>query len=842
MSNTSNFEQFNTETKLLSSDWIVGTNVEQTGEIRIQLKDFIENLRKHFIVYTDVSSFEAITKNKREVREYSVIPTPTPTITKTPFPAANYFPSFVVDNSYYASRTITFDINGNFVFTHQNPVSACPGFLKKVTTEQSTGLFTNGASTINIEYSAYVEQTINEIGMIEKNNCSGYFNCNCVTVGSQISIRTIVVAHLNITGTEWNGTVTQVDANGSAIVTPTTAWTRSVTSLKNITDVLPSFDSTTDSIILIENTRYPASLPLALFVSKLTQTITVSEVCSPLVNSTTPTPTQTYTPTIAIPTTRGFSLSSDSLVVALSCLTTNTNCVCVSSSSVFGTAYIPDNRYYKLTFRVRGVFETTPLSAWTNTGTVITDHVLYKPSGFIGSNNIYSLFLDTNQYVLNFGYWGGQLSAFDYTFDLVAKGNSIYTLSAVSFDRVQKNNTQSLTANNNDSNYPLTITQPFSGQFMQLNLLSSVILPEFEVTPTPTVTKIYYPTPTPTPTSYNIYKIANLLIEFPCLTGVSQNCLCSVSAQKIKTITGEDGLYNATFRVRGNVELCKDYLNPGIKVSSTNPYVYNNPCCYWGPYNTYQLNINEDVYVLNYGENSTPQVLDYQITLPIRIKNGIATFEIYANSTDNTQGYTSLTVSDEDSKHPILVQQPYSGQFMQIDLLAIKKFGYYNTIITPTSTPTNTYSGRITALSDYDGSVLPNQSSNITVIAIRGNNNSIVSASGSLNFTMGLPTFNAVFSQQPYPISNGLATVTGTLQYNNSTNLYYWHTLVSQSYTANGQHITISDNFDMSCNQLTFNPYEYEAYPFSNSGDTNRTTTPSGWSGIYGFHMNINIS
>jgi len=672
MSNTSNFEQFNTETKLLSSDWIVGTNVEQTNEVRIQIKDLIHLLGGYFTTITDVSSYEALTKSRRQVRQYSVTPTPTLTVTYTPIPAANYFPSFVVDNSHYASRTITFDINGNFVFTHQNPVSACPGFLRKVTREQSTGLFANGASTIDIEYSAYVEQTINEIGMIEKNNCSGYFNCNCVTVGSQISIRTIVVAHLNASGTEWSGTVTQVNANGSAIVTPTTAWTRSVLSLKNISEVLPSFDSTTGLIILIEGNRYPLSVQLALIVSNLKQTITLSEACNPLVNSTTPTPTQTYTPTIAIPTTRGFSLSSDSLVVALSCLTTNTNCVCVSSSSVFGTAYIPDNRYYKLTFRVRGVFETTPLSAWTDTGTIISEHVLYKPTGFVGNNNIYSLFMDKNQYVLNFGYWGGQLSAFDYTFDLVAKGNSTYTLSAVSFDKVQTNNTESLTATNDNQNYPLTLTQPFSGQFMQLNLLSSVILPEFEVTPTPTVTRIHYPTPTPTTTSYNIYNFTKLLSKFPCLTGVSTNCLCSPSVQNSGTITGEDGLYDATFRVRGNVELCNDYLNPGTKINS---YVYSNPCCYWGPYNTYQLYINEDVYVLNYGQNTTPQVLDYQITLPIRIKNGVATFKMYANSTDTTEGYTSLTVPDDDSSRPILVEQPYPGQFLQLDLLLIKKFG-----------------------------------------------------------------------------------------------------------------------------------------------------------------------
>jgi len=672
MSNTSNFEQFNTETKLLSSDWIVGTNVEQTGEIRIQLKDFIENLRKHFIVYTDVSSFEAITKNKREVREYSVIPTPTPTITKTPFPAANYFPSFVNNNIHYASRTITFDTNGNFTYTHETPVSASPGFLKQTINEQSKGSFIGTSSAIIVEYSAYKEQTFNEIGLVENNNCSGYFNCNHFRFGSQINVRTTVIAHLNASGTEWSGTVTQTDAYGTAIVTPTTNWTRSVSSLKNITELLPSFDN--ESITLIGEGRYPAVIPLPLIISNLTQTIKVSEVCAPLVNNTTPTPTQTYTPTIPIPTTRGFSLSSDSLVVALSCLTTNTNCVCVSSSSVFGTAYIPDNRYYKLTFRVRGVFETTPLSAWTNTGTVITDHVLYKPSGFVGSNNIYSLFLDSNQYVLNFGYWGGQLSAFDYTFDLVAKGNSTYTLSAVSFNGVQTNNTQSLTANNNDLKYPLTITQPFSGQFMQLNLLSSVILPEFEVTPTPTVTRIYYPTPTPTATSYNINNFTKLLSIFPCLTGVSQNCLCPSFVRNVGIITGEDGLYNATFRVRGNVELCSNYLNPGTKVFSNNSYVYSNPFCYWGPYNTYQLHINEDVYVLNYGQNTIPQVLDYQITLPIRIKNGIANYKMYADSTDNTQGYVSLTVPDNDTARPILVSQPYPGQFIQIDLISTSKF------------------------------------------------------------------------------------------------------------------------------------------------------------------------
>jgi len=57
MANTSVFTEFDTEVKLLSTDWIVGVNVEQTGEIRVQLSDLINNLKGYFTTVNKVSSY-----------------------------------------------------------------------------------------------------------------------------------------------------------------------------------------------------------------------------------------------------------------------------------------------------------------------------------------------------------------------------------------------------------------------------------------------------------------------------------------------------------------------------------------------------------------------------------------------------------------------------------------------------------------------------------------------------------------------------------------------------------------------------------------------------------------
>jgi hypothetical protein len=162
----------------------------------------------------------------------------------------------------------------------------------------------------------------------------------------------------------------------------------------------------------------------------------------------------------------------------------------------------------------------------------------------------------------------------------------------------------------------------------------------------------------------------NLLFKFPCFDNpFNYICPCDSTYQDSGTIiSSKSGIFNVTFRVRGVAEPCADYTDPGTPVSGS-PYVRKNPSGYTGPYNTYQLQVGSDVYLLNYDTDGLMFAFDYHITLPIPTNT---TYTLYANSYDQAEqgNQYSLVATDDDTLRPIQVQQPYGGQFMQLDIIS----------------------------------------------------------------------------------------------------------------------------------------------------------------------------
>lgn len=131
----------------------------------------------------------------------------------------------------------------------------------------------------------------------------------------------------------------------------------------------------------------------------------------------------------------------------------------------------------------------------------------------------------------------------------------------------------------------------------------------------------------------------------PCLGNIPPSfCSCPATAEQSYTIGGVTGaLYTMNLRVRGVVEL-------GV--------------------NIYQLIVSDPPQVirLNPGTFNSVNLVALDYPLSVSVKGG-ATITLFADSEDSGQvrNNNNATVADDDPDHPIVVTQPYNGQFMQID-------------------------------------------------------------------------------------------------------------------------------------------------------------------------------
>ena len=133
-------------------------------------------------------------------------------------------------------------------------------------------------------------------------------------------------------------------------------------------------------------------------------------------------------------------------------------------------------------------------------------------------------------------------------------------------------------------------------------------------------------------------------------------------------MTGSPGYYQVTFRFRGLVEI-DTYLDG---ISEGGPWLIGGT-----PYaenvNYYRLTISDppQTYYLNHGTVvSDTQVIDYQKTMTIAFGASVV---LYATSIDNQESANAsdLVVPNDQPGYPVVVAQPYDGQFAQADAIVI---------------------------------------------------------------------------------------------------------------------------------------------------------------------------
>ena len=103
---------------------------------------------------------------------------------------------------------------------------------------------------------------------------------------------------------------------------------------------------------------------------------------------------------------------------------------------------------------------------------LIFNHTFKKnPSKYTSDNNVYSLIIGSDTYVLNYGDWNGELTVLDYLLTIPLNTNQSYSLNANSVDGVETKNYDNLVAPDDDPNNPIRVQQPYPGQFMQIDVV-----------------------------------------------------------------------------------------------------------------------------------------------------------------------------------------------------------------------------------------------------------------------------------------------------------------------------------------------------------------------------------
>jgi hypothetical protein len=156
----------------------------------------------------------------------------------------------------------------------------------------------------------------------------------------------------------------------------------------------------------------------------------------------------------------------------------------------------------------------------------------------------------------------------------------------------------------------------------------------------------------------------------PCQGSISTNvCACASSQSDSYVVGGDIGtVYDVTLRVRGVVELVTysggvAHGGEGFCVKDATSHDPDN-------FNVYRLDVSDPPasFYLNDGDTSSvfDTAVDYEIVVPIR---GGATITLFADSRDDREikNTTNAVVADDDPAFPVVVAQPYNGQFMQID-------------------------------------------------------------------------------------------------------------------------------------------------------------------------------
>jgi hypothetical protein len=182
---------------------------------------------------------------------------------------------------------------------------------------------------------------------------------------------------------------------------------------------------------------------------------------------------------------------------------------------------------------------------------------------------------------------------------------------------------------------------------------------------------IVQPLPFPSATAEFMADFTGLSWELPGLSSFSSTVYnCGAGSSDVYTVSGPPGrTIEATVRLRGCVEL-NEYTGGA---AGTPSYLYTGATGAHVNVNQYKLIVSSpaQTFWLNNGAftDFDQTALDYELTFDVDVG---ATITLQSLSVDNREikNNTNVSATDDDPTHPIVVAQPYAGQFMQLDAVS----------------------------------------------------------------------------------------------------------------------------------------------------------------------------
>lgn len=168
--------------------------------------------------------------------------------------------------------------------------------------------------------------------------------------------------------------------------------------------------------------------------------------------------------------------------------------------------------------------------------------------------------------------------------------------------------------------------------------------------------------------------LSGLLWVIPCINNYApQNCTCADPATPSAILSGLPGdIYDVTLRIRGVVEL--NGYSGGSVVTGTSNHCYKGGTYTDPVINVYKLMISNPLayYFVNNSITGFQAnvMMDYQFTVQMSAGATISmpAFTLDAKESSN---FGNLVVPVGPTDPPILVTQPFNGEFVQMDVVSI---------------------------------------------------------------------------------------------------------------------------------------------------------------------------
>ncbi len=162
--------------------------------------------------------------------------------------------------------------------------------------------------------------------------------------------------------------------------------------------------------------------------------------------------------------------------------------------------------------------------------------------------------------------------------------------------------------------------------------------------------------------------------RLPCTNTPGTSCSCTSSNSQTTTVGGTaGGVYAATIRIRGIAEQ-KTYYGGTQVAGGWN--IGGTPD--GGSFNIYKLTVNNptlgtQVYYVNPGTSGQSIIFVWDYTQTMQVESGATLTFLATDGGDNQEiaNNTLSSVPDNNPAQPVIVTQPYNGQFMQFDTVGV---------------------------------------------------------------------------------------------------------------------------------------------------------------------------